>query len=196
MVFVINCKKLIMKVFLTFFVLLFSSTVGAEDISDFQIEGISIGDSLLDYINEENIIDQLFNYENDIDKIFQVAEFYKPDFLDQYESIQFAIKTNDPKYIIHGIRAGIFFNNINNCYKKMNDVAADVSLVFKKSNRINQEDKSHPLDKSGKSTTRGIAFFLETGNSSVRCYDWSENMPYEDNMSVSIKTSEYNEWLN
>ena len=42
-----------MKTLLTLFVVLFSSSVLAEDISDFQIEGMSIGDSLLDYFSEE-----------------------------------------------------------------------------------------------------------------------------------------------
>ena len=46
----------IMKILLTLFVILFSSSVVADDISDFQIEGMSIGDSALDYftINELN----------------------------------------------------------------------------------------------------------------------------------------------
>ena len=48
-----------MKTLLTFFVLLFSSSVFAEDISDFEIEGISIGDSLLDYFSEKEIKESL-----------------------------------------------------------------------------------------------------------------------------------------
>ena len=44
-----------MKTFLIFFVLLFSFSVVAEDISDFEVEGISIGDSVLDYFSEEEI---------------------------------------------------------------------------------------------------------------------------------------------
>ena len=44
-----------MKILLTLFVLFFSSSVFAEDISDFQIEGISVGESLLDYMSEEEI---------------------------------------------------------------------------------------------------------------------------------------------
>ena len=44
-----------MKTLLTFFILFFSSSVFAEDISDFQIEGISIGDSLLDFFSEAEI---------------------------------------------------------------------------------------------------------------------------------------------
>ena len=44
-----------MKTFLTFLILLFSSSVFADDISDFEIEGISIGDSALEYISLEEI---------------------------------------------------------------------------------------------------------------------------------------------
>ena len=48
-----------MKTLLTLFVLLFSSSVLAEDISDFQIEGMSIGDSLLKFYSETEIKNQL-----------------------------------------------------------------------------------------------------------------------------------------
>ena len=58
-VMIIICYKFLMKFFLTLFVLLFSSSVVADDISDFEIEGISIGDSLLDYMSEEEIISEI-----------------------------------------------------------------------------------------------------------------------------------------
>ena len=43
-----------MRVFIAVLVLIFSlqSWTNADDITDFQIEGISIGDSLLDYFSE------------------------------------------------------------------------------------------------------------------------------------------------
>ena len=46
-----------MKRFILIIVLIFSfqSFARADDISEFQIEGISIGDSLLDYYSEEEI---------------------------------------------------------------------------------------------------------------------------------------------
>ena len=44
-----------MKILLTLFVLLFSSSVVADDISDFEIEGFSIGDSLLEHFSEKEI---------------------------------------------------------------------------------------------------------------------------------------------
>jgi len=56
-----------MKTLLTLFVLLFSSSVLADDISDFEIEGMSIGDCLLDYFSEEEIkaiVDRLYEITN------------------------------------------------------------------------------------------------------------------------------------
>ena len=45
-----------MKALFIIFILFFSSSVVAEDISDFQIEGISVGDSLLDHYSEKEIM--------------------------------------------------------------------------------------------------------------------------------------------
>ena len=47
-------KKILILLFSLFF--LNSTSVIADDISDFSIEGISIGDSLLDYMSEEEIL--------------------------------------------------------------------------------------------------------------------------------------------
>ena len=50
-------KKLLILLFSLFF--LSSPSVFAEDISDFQIEGIGLGDSLLDYMTEEEILEDI-----------------------------------------------------------------------------------------------------------------------------------------
>ena len=51
-------ESVFMRIFLTLLILIFSlqSWTKADDISDFEIEGISIGDSLLDYYTTEEII--------------------------------------------------------------------------------------------------------------------------------------------
>ncbi len=56
-------KVLFMKTVLAVLILTFSlqSMIKAEDISDFEIEGISIGDSLLDFFSK-NQIDNFLNY--------------------------------------------------------------------------------------------------------------------------------------
>ena len=52
-----------MRVFIAVLVLIFSlqSWTKADDIRDFEIEGMSIGDSLLDYMSENLIIKQMNN---------------------------------------------------------------------------------------------------------------------------------------
>ena len=50
-------KKLLVLLF-SFF-LLSSQTVFADDISKFEIEGVSIGDSLLDYMTEKEILTEI-----------------------------------------------------------------------------------------------------------------------------------------
>ena len=44
-----------MKTLLTLFVLFFSSSVVSDDIRDFQIEGMSVGDSLLEFFSKHEI---------------------------------------------------------------------------------------------------------------------------------------------
>ena len=50
--------KIYMRVFLTVLILIFSlqSWTKADDIRDFEIEGISIGESLLKYFDEETCV--------------------------------------------------------------------------------------------------------------------------------------------
>ena len=61
--------NIFMKTLLTLFVLLFSSLLLADDISDFEIEGMGVGDSLLDYLSEKEIIENI-EYDYDYDKNF------------------------------------------------------------------------------------------------------------------------------
>ena len=56
-----------MRVFIAVLVLIFSlqSLTKADDISDFQIEGMSIGDSALDYFSEEYLLStKTYSWEN------------------------------------------------------------------------------------------------------------------------------------
>ena len=56
-----------MKIFFSI-LFIFSSPIIADDISDFEIEGISIGDSLLDHFTKEEIIkNQRTNWFEDKD---------------------------------------------------------------------------------------------------------------------------------
>ena len=96
-------QKFGMKILLTLFVLLFSSSVSADDISDFQIEGMSIGDSLLDYFSKKQIIN------NKVDYSYKNNDFYAVNFdnlisSETYDGGEVYLKTNDENYIIYHMK--------------------------------------------------------------------------------------------
>jgi len=89
-------KKLSTYLFLVLFS--FSAPSFADDIRDFQIEGMSIGDSLLDFMNEDEInMNDLKFYPND-SKYYEIEYAGKSDI---FESVSMHIKRNDKKYQIN-----------------------------------------------------------------------------------------------
>ena len=189
-------KKLSTYLFLILFS--FSAPSFADDIRDFQIEGISIGDSTLDFFSEEEIKNnlQLQYYPNIKDKKFILAEFYKFPFFQIYDSLQIVFKTNDKKYKIYAIHGAIFYGeNIDDCYKKVDETAEELSGIFKDAERNDFQFLKHSADKSGKSTYSGVTFYLKKGIASVHCYDYSKDMPYTDNLRINLKTQEFENWL-
>jgi hypothetical protein len=98
--------------------LCFTTSLHADDIRDFQIEGISLGDSSLDHFSEKEIkkFTQKFKYNNN--DFVPVSPKIKPEAFDE---LQFYYKNNDSKKPIHVISGVINFeNNIEACYKKKN----------------------------------------------------------------------------
>ena len=89
-----------MKIFLTFFVLLFSQTLYAQEKIDFRIEGMAIGDSLLDYFSKQEIKKFIReDYLNYTDKKYNIAEIQSPNFK-EYFSVQVLFKTKFTTFII------------------------------------------------------------------------------------------------
>ena len=118
-----------MKIIQILFFIIFSYSVVADDISDFELEGISIGDSAIDYFTEEEILNGVeYFYKKDEYKHF---ELISPKF-SKYDSMHLYFKKNDEEYIIQGLDGTKYFiNNIIDCYKELIDVDLFVSSNFK-----------------------------------------------------------------
>ena len=86
--------KKFFKVLILIFVL--ESISKADDIKDFQIEGMSIGDSLLDYLSEDDIIDSPAKYYPGSKKFKQISLYDKIK-MQTYDVISVALKNNDKK---------------------------------------------------------------------------------------------------
>ena len=191
-----------MKSFFTLFLILFfSSSVVADDISDFEIEGISIGNSLLDYFSEKEIIDEIkinkYMYE------YTTAEFgevYKYDGLQTYFMTSFFVKPEDKNFIIYAIYGTLpHENNINNCYQKMNEISKEFIIIFKSAKQLDQ-NYNHPVDPSGRSKVKTSYFMFNNGDEiDIMCIDFEENLRlknnWSDGLSISIGRKEFNDWL-
>ena len=190
-------KRLSLYLFLILFTL--QTPSWADDIRNFQIEGMSVGDSLLDYFSKKEIKDNTnINYYTN-NKYTSVEFFGLPAFK-IYDTVGFDYKTTDKKYIIDAIRGVLFCEkNIEKCNKKQKEIDLELSKMFKKSQREVDKGK-HSADKSGKSTFSHINFWLISGDAvNIELIDWSEKITNEkgwtDNVSVSFRTKEFNDFL-
>ena len=91
------------KLSLYFFLVLFWCNVGsAKEIKEIEVEGMSIGDSLLEYSTEEEIKEATASevYPDKFEVTYNIKETLRFDF------ITVTYKSNDKKYKIHGISTG------------------------------------------------------------------------------------------
>jgi len=189
-----------MRIFLLVLILIFSlqltkvvDVTKVGEIRDFEIEGISVGDSALDFFTENQIIKEkrnYYNYDN-----FIPAEFEYLDSFKIYDAVQITYKKGDTQYKIYGIAGFLDFpNNIKDCYKKKDEIIDEISGLFSNF-KIKKFKEKHPGDPSGKSITTGATFDLNSGFIEIACNDWSKEIGYIDVLRVDIKTNEFEEWL-
>ena len=187
-------KKLLAIIVLGLFLITPSQ---ANDIRDFQIEGISIGDSALEFFSEKEIKKgkQNFYKNKKYTPVNISASFFKT-----YTHFDFSYKSNDKKYIIKRMSGSIDYRNkdIKNCLKQVDEVANEISEVFKDiATKIPKtENIFWDVDKTGKSKYTFIGFRFNSGNSVVvACYDFSKESNYDDNFNVEVKTKAFDNFL-
>ena len=100
-----------MRIFFAIIICLISlqSLAKADDISEFEIEGMSIGDSLLNYMTVNEIQGNIRNY------VPNTSKYYVTSFNDlkDYETLDIYLKRNDNKYIIKSVIGFVFLDNLN-----------------------------------------------------------------------------------
>ncbi len=112
---------MIKKLFIILILILsFQSLSNASDITEFEIEGMSVGDSLLKFISKKSIKDEIANkqtsvyYNNDYVSILLKDMRGK---LSIYDDIKAVIKPNDQSYKIYALEGILDFSNIDECHK-------------------------------------------------------------------------------
>ncbi len=198
-------KKNILIIFL--FIFLLTNWTKADDIKDFEIEGFSVGSSLLDHFSLKKIKASVVDWYDDLEKNRYVAfAFDSPNF-ETYDFVDIWTKYNDEKYLIDTIAGVIYFGDnkpikdIQNCYEEQKVIANELMQIFESAKKIGPSTLEHAGDPTGKSTYTDI--YLKINNEYevvISCYDWSdeslEKYNKADHIYVSIRSLELEKWLN
>jgi len=170
----------------------FQSLVKADDIRDFEIDGMSIGDNLTKYYSKKNLTTNTANYYKDNTFVSQ-SFFAKKG--SPYETIQVSYIKNDKNFKAEAIGGEISFpNNMDGCLKHMNKVKENIlptlPSAFKEIEDINY-NSSHGIYSY-------IHYIFETGDLiTISCYDYDNSKyTYEDAFRLNIQTKEYRKWIN
>ena len=186
-------------VLLLFLITLAHSWTKADDIKGFEIEGMSVGDSLLDYFSEEEIIKAIRkNQYTGKDGKFIEIQFNKKTstFLKTYEGLQIIYKKNDKDYIIYSLAGGIFFGkDINSCLEKQKEVEKDLSILLENKER-KAIKKKWDWDETGQSYIHFVVYYFDTKDQiEISCFEFGENMNSEHYLAVSVDKKEFIDWL-
>jgi hypothetical protein len=177
--------------FLITLVLTFQTPSSADDIRSFQIQGMSIGDSALDYFSESQLENNEQGWYNYSYREYSTSLVPGKGI---YDWLLVSYKSDDDNFILEGLVGGLEKKNYDNkeCNNKLDTVALDISELFK--NTAQDKKKSYELTTdasrtypfTGKSIVTSLSFnFLDEGKIILACY----NMDKEAKQNESFLTS-------
>ena len=184
------------KIFSIILIIIFGLQSGtkADDISEFEIEGISIGNSLLLFFSEKEINSNLAEWykDNEYSTSLLSMENYET-----YKDLDISFLSKDKEYKVVSL-AGIHVDaDRENCKLIKREIVNEIRQVI--NNKIvdlEERVETHPIDSSGKSKVDSSYFYFKNGDAIVvQCFFFSKNVNYSDGLKVSITLDEYVKWL-
>ena len=184
-------KRLLLILILTFS---FQTLTKADDISDFEIEGMSVGDSLLDHFDITRIKGGLKDWYPD--KTFSYSEF-RDKKIKQFDKLGFFFKPEDDNYKIYSI-SGMKFctKDIKICYDFQNEIEKE----FEKVSNIKPTKKTIKYPTSDDFGTGSFAkqsiYLFENGDAVfIETKNWANDSKFHDNISLNVDSRVFGDWL-
>tara|TARA_B100001175_G_C19462184_1_gene617133 strand:+ start:94 stop:681 length:588 start_codon:yes stop_codon:yes gene_type:complete len=189
-----------MRIFIIVIILIFSlqSLSKADNITEFEIEGISLYDSALLYFSKNDLKDDVAKYYTS-DK-FSTSTIWKS--FEKYDYLQLSFKKNDSKYIIQDLTGNKRVSYLD-CLEELKDIENIISNLYENSSDVRNDGKrtyDHPADKSGESKITDVAWYFNSGDAIVaQCYNWDSDFGRQnnqrDNLAISISNKEIDTWF-
>ncbi len=197
-----------MKIFLLFLVLIFyiQTWTMADDIKDFEIEGMSIGDSLNEHFSKTKINESEVDWYNDLEKYKYISYAFDSKNFQTYDFVDLWVKYGDNDLKIDTMAGVLYFadnktiKNIKDCYKKQKKISNELLSIFKNAKKEGPSKRIfYEADSSGKSSYTDIYLDLdEKYQVVIACYDWSDEFLgiKEDHLYIAIRSKDLSKWLN
>ena len=191
-----------MKIFLSVLIIILNiqSWAKADDISEFEIEGMSVGDSLLNFFDKSKIDNEK---ELPAWKSKKFLRFVTYQNLKTYDSVLIYFINEKDNYKISSMSAiKKYPKNFKNCMKEKDNITKEFKDLFKNF-KTNSYTVSHNQDKSGRSKVNVIDFdFINGSGARIMCTDWTEEMEkqieeydFVDELRISLLSKEYSKFL-
>jgi hypothetical protein len=183
----------------------------ADDIQKFQIEGMSIDDSALNYFSEAQLEDNEQGWHN-----YSYKE-YSTSFMPGkgvYDWFLVTYRNDDYNFKIKALVGGMKKKNYNNkgCNNYLDATTLNVSELFKNAKQENKKkydlttDASRTYPFTGKSVVTSVSFnFPDNGAITIACYNMDKkanqvafinsNLNQNDSFRISVRSHEFANYL-
>tara|TARA_B100001057_G_scaffold480052_1_gene552449 strand:- start:559 stop:1134 length:576 start_codon:yes stop_codon:yes gene_type:complete len=185
-------KKKIILIFFLIFNLNFIHSF-ANDINEIELDGMSLGDSLLNFYSKEEIKDNKINYFPDERQYFVI--FYNKN-LSRFDDMEIYLKTNDKNYTMRSINAGLYPKSLKECIEIKDKIKAEISSAL----NLKFIDASYNHNYYTNSFIKGDVSYMDGGFISLDCmfFDEKDKKKFPnlvDNLSVTLTLDEINKWI-
>lgn len=191
-----------MRRYLTIIILILciQSWTKANDIKDFDIDGIGVGESLLDYTSKDLIESKSKNYYPN-SKDYYLLEFDSNElsFLETYSYIGVHLKKDDNKFLIASIKGMIIYkNDFESCLSQKKIIVDSIQETVPNSREqkyTNDFDNLYGMSKAYISD-----FEIKDGFIRIWCTNWDneteDKQGWTDTLNVDLSTQIFLDWLN
>ena len=173
--FKLGARLINMRIFHIILILFLSTlcSLRADEVKKFEIEQITVGESLLNHMTKDQILNKLKSKNTYFYPNKSFATFgYIPDNLELYDDVGVIIKPNDENYIIYALEGTIYFRE-KSCEQKQIEISNDLKNFFEKDRYTFNEalNLNYIGDETGESKVNYFDFNFNDG-SAVRVICW------------------------
>ena len=187
-----------MKIFIFILILIFNfqSWTKADDIRDFEIEGISIGDSLLSFGSKDQInsIKSSQQYKSkytiyDIEKIIDTKT---------YDYMSLTTKNNDKNFIVTSVAGIINYILLDDCLEQQKQISKEIESIL---NYDDKDERVYPSqrDKTGNSKIYSIIYYFKPYPSqeaiSINCSHFTDESNIQRTLNVGAQSEEFSDYI-